>query len=53
MIRQIVLFEGYDAGGYSGLWETNGTAAGTYEITGISNVFDEGLFSNGYSPTVL
>jgi ELWxxDGT repeat protein len=32
-----VLFEGYDADGHAGLWETNGTAAGTVEIGGLNN----------------
>jgi ELWxxDGT repeat protein len=35
MIRKTVLFGGYDASGAAGLWATNGTAAGTYELTGI------------------
>jgi ELWxxDGT repeat protein len=34
MIRQTVLFGGYDASGAAGLWATNGTTAGTYEVTG-------------------
>jgi ELWxxDGT repeat protein len=41
MIRQTVLFGGLDASGGVGLWETNGTAAGTYELTGVPN----GVFS--------
>jgi len=47
-----VLFEGYDASGKSALWATNGTAAGTHELSGsvstVQNltVFkDETLFS--------
>src|ERR1700749_1263588 len=31
-----VLFTGYDSSGVIGLWVSNGTAAGTYELTGIS-----------------
>jgi hypothetical protein len=31
-----VLFNGIDAAGLSGLWVTNGTAAGTHELTGIN-----------------
>jgi len=31
-----VLFQGADTAYYDGLWVTNGTAAGTYELTGIS-----------------
>jgi hypothetical protein len=34
MIRQTVLFGGFDASGAAGTWATNGTAAGTYELTG-------------------
>ena len=34
MIRQTVLFGGYDASGRAGTWATNGTAGGTYELTG-------------------
>ena len=37
MLRQTVLFEGTDASGHAGLWETNGTADGTYELTGVPN----------------
>jgi hypothetical protein len=29
-----VLFEGRDAAGNNGLWVSNGTAAGTHELTG-------------------
>jgi ELWxxDGT repeat protein len=36
MLRQIVLFNGADASNHVGLWVTNGTAAGTRELTGIS-----------------
>jgi ELWxxDGT repeat protein len=44
MLRQAVLFEGDDASGHFGLWESNGTAAGTYELTGISGAFSAGIF---------
>src|SRR6516225_5243471 len=37
MLRLTTLFEGTDASGHAGLWETNGTAAGTYELTGVVN----------------
>src|SRR6266567_474734 len=36
MFRPTVLFNGLDASGHAGLWVTNGTAAGTFELTGIS-----------------
>jgi hypothetical protein len=41
-----VLFRGVDAAGAFGLWKTNGTAAGTTEITGI-----DGAPSGGINPT--
>jgi ELWxxDGT repeat protein len=51
MIR--ALFEGADNTGQYGLWVTNGTAAGTFELTGISgaypagfNLFDLTVFNN-------
>ena len=31
-----VLFNGVDASGHPGLWETDGTAAGTHELIGIA-----------------
>ena len=33
MLPNIVLFVGEDAGASANLWETNGTAAGTFELT--------------------
>ena len=41
-----VLFGGSDSGTV-GLWETNGTAAGTTEITGIGNMGIGGLVAGG------
>ena len=41
MLRLTTLFEGTDASGHAGLWETDGTADGTYELTGVPN----GVFS--------
>ena len=41
-----VLFRGIDKAGADGLWKTNGTAAGTSEITGIN-----GTASTGINPT--
>ena len=35
MLPNVVLFAGTDFSGDTGLWVTNGTAAGTYELTGI------------------
>jgi ELWxxDGT repeat protein len=34
--QQVAVFDGVDASGQDGLWVTNGTAAGTYELTGIA-----------------
>jgi hypothetical protein len=45
MIRQTVMFDGQDASDTYGLWLTNGTRAGTDELTGIS-----GANSGGLSP---
>src|SRR5690349_9679713 len=39
------LFEGEDAAGIVGLWVTDGTAAGTHELTGISGAHATGLFA--------
>ena len=46
-----VLFEGADTSGNFGLWVTDGSAAGTHELTGISNAFSSGL--NPQDMTVL
>jgi hypothetical protein len=42
-----VLFQGWDAGDHLNLWVTNGTAAGTKELTGAN---PDGLFSLDASP---
>ena len=36
MAKHIALFQGRDTVGQPGLWVTDGTAAGTFELTGIS-----------------
>ena len=36
MSPNVVLFEGADLNGRTELWETNGTAAGTFELTGVA-----------------
>jgi ELWxxDGT repeat protein len=46
MIRQTVMFSARNVEPANGLWVTNGTAAGTYELTGYS-----GAPSSGLSPT--
>src|SRR5205807_325055 len=38
-----VLFNGLDASGVLGLWVTDGTAAGTHELTGISGASATGI----------
>jgi ELWxxDGT repeat protein len=38
-----VLFTGTDANGNTGLWVTDGTAAGTHELTGISGAYPGGF----------
>jgi hypothetical protein len=41
-----VLFRGVNTGGAAGLWMTNGSAAGTHEVTGVA-----GAAATGVSPT--
>ena len=43
-----MLFNGADANGQNGLWVTDGTAAGTHELTGIT-----GASADGLSPSAL
>ena len=43
MQRQIVIFGGADVLARAGVWETNGTAAGTHELNGISGAFTLGV----------
>ncbi len=38
-----MLFAGFDASEQVGLWETDGTAGGTHELTGIAGAYDTGL----------
>jgi hypothetical protein len=45
-----VLFNGADSAGNIGLWETNGTAAGTTEIGGLGNAGVSGASSTGFRP---
>src|ERR1700686_2847275 len=37
MLQNITLFEGDDANGVVSLWETNGTASGTFELTDVAS----------------
>ena len=41
----LVMFSGTDAARNNGLWETDGTAGGTHELTGISGANAGGLFA--------
>src|SRR5262245_31429264 len=53
MQRTTVMFAGLgtsDQFGLRGLWVTNGTAAGTHELTGISGVFPKGLDPGDITP---
>jgi ELWxxDGT repeat protein len=44
------LFDGVDGVGYRGLWVTNGMAAGTFELTGISGANTGSIFDPGRIP---
>jgi ELWxxDGT repeat protein len=48
-----VLFNGFDASDHFGLWVTNGTAAGTTEVGGLSDSGISGASSSGINPTDL
>jgi ELWxxDGT repeat protein len=49
MLRQTVLFVGTDASGQQGMWVSNGTAADTYELTGIRNASGAGFNPIGFT----
>src|ERR1700722_266307 len=36
MARHVAFFDGKDAAGHDGLWETNGTTVGTFELTTVA-----------------
>jgi ELWxxDGT repeat protein len=44
-----VLFDGVDAAGDYGLWVTDGTAAGTHELTGIKGAYSGGLAPSDFT----
>jgi ELWxxDGT repeat protein len=48
MLRNVVLFQGTNANGQTGLWESDGTASGTFELAPIA-----GASASGISPTDL
>ena len=45
VLNNEVLFPGQNAAGQTGLWETNGTAPGTFELTGINGANVNGIFT--------
>ena len=47
-----ILFSGYDSSGQRGLWETDGTASGTHEVTGIAGALTTGTGLDPYDLTV-
>ena len=44
MLPSVVLFQGIDSSGNGGLWETDGTVVGTFELTGIAGAASTGLY---------
>jgi ELWxxDGT repeat protein len=50
--NSVVMFAGTDSAGDQGLWVTNGTAAGTHELTGIKGANAAGLLGGptGFVP---
>src|SRR3984957_15015247 len=50
MLPNVVLFQGVDSSGHAGLWETDGTVAGTFELTGIAGAPSTGLGPAGIAP---
>jgi hypothetical protein len=55
MVQNVALFQGVDADGNIGLWETNGTGSGTFELTPITGAAASGTPSSpsGLSPSNL
>ena len=50
MLPNVVLFQGVDSSGHAGLWETDGTVAGTFELTGIAGASSTGLDPDELAP---
>ena len=50
MLPNVVLFQGVNSIGNTGLWETDGTATGTFELTGIAGTFSTGLYPGSLAP---
>jgi ELWxxDGT repeat protein len=53
LFKNEVLFRGVDASGQIGLWVTNGTAASTHELTGISGAYTGAGGMNAYGLTAV
>ena len=51
VLGHVALFEGYDANGVDSLWVTDGTAAGTSELS-VSGSYANGLFANVFAPDI-
>jgi ELWxxDGT repeat protein len=53
MAVRFAIFQGTDSAGDRGLWVTDGTAGGTYELTGVGGAYAGGLFGGptGFAPT--
>jgi hypothetical protein len=49
--NQLALFAGLDAQGTTGLWVTDGSAAGTHEIGGLGNAGISGVSQGGLRPS--
>ena len=50
MSKSVVFFDALDAGGRMGLWESDGTSAGTYEIGGLGSAGISGALAE-FDPT--
>ena len=44
MLQNVVLFQGIDSSGNGGLWKTDGTVTGTFELTSIAGAASTGLY---------
>jgi hypothetical protein len=53
MLLNLVLFEGTDASDHVGLWETNGTVSGTFELAPIAGTYAGPATPIGLSPSNL
>jgi ELWxxDGT repeat protein len=51
-LGNLLLFNGFDSTGHIGLWETDGTVAGTTEIGGLKDQGVAGANANGLNPSL-